>query len=101
MKTIAFDILGFKFVKYGALAYIERNGFKFFIKAGSKFSFKIAGLELTNKQKIFINLGADARCCQLWSFDFMLLLVFLPLLYILTGDTNERRLWNLRNLRLN
>lgn len=51
MKTIAFDIFGFKFVKHGALSYIERNGFKFFIKAGGKFSFKVAGLELTNKQK--------------------------------------------------
>ena len=49
MKAIAFDILGFKFVKYGALAYIELNGFKFFVKAGGKFSFKVAGLELTNK----------------------------------------------------
>lgn len=49
MKSIAFDILGFKFVKYGALAYIERKGFKFFIKAGGKFSFKLAGFELTNK----------------------------------------------------
>ena len=49
MRTIAFNAFGFKFVKYGALAYVERNGFKFFIKAGSKFSFKVAGLELTNK----------------------------------------------------
>ena len=48
MKTIAFDVLGFKFFKCGALAYIERKGSKFFIKVGSKFSLKIAGLELTN-----------------------------------------------------
>ena len=49
MKAITFDILGFKFVKYGALAYIERKGFKFFLKAGSRFSLKFFGLELTNK----------------------------------------------------
>ena len=49
MKTIAFDIFGFKFVKHGALAYAERKGFKFFLKAGSRFSFKFFGLELTNK----------------------------------------------------
>ena len=48
MKTIAFDVLGFKFFKCGALAYIERKGFKFFIKVGSKFSLNIAGLELHN-----------------------------------------------------
>lgn len=49
MKATAFYILGFKVVKLGALAYIERNGSKFFIKVGSKFSLKLIGLELTNK----------------------------------------------------
>ena len=49
MRTIVFNAFGFKFVKHGALAYVERKGFKFFLKAGSKFSLKVAGLELTNK----------------------------------------------------
>jgi hypothetical protein len=49
MKTIVFNAFGFNIVKHGALAYVEKNEFKFFIKAGRKFSLKVAGFELTNK----------------------------------------------------
>ena len=52
VRAVAFNAFGFRFVKYGALTYVERKGFKFFLKAGTKFSLKVAGLELTNKHKI-------------------------------------------------
>lgn len=49
------NILGVTYVKHGALAYAEKSGVKFFIKAGSKFSLKLFGLELTNKGFVYEN----------------------------------------------
>ena len=49
IRYISASLFGFKLVKCGQLAFVEKNSRKFFLKCGRKFSLKVMGVEFTNK----------------------------------------------------